>query len=123
MIGLPRGTSIAIAREPVDMRLGHDGLVALVRHALKLNPFEPGLFVFFGKSMDRVKILFFERGGFVLFYKRLEKGRFHMPPLDKPIDATTLTMVLDGIDVRYVRRPEVWQPPPPSTTAAVDNRA
>ena len=113
MIGLPRGVEIWVAAEPADMRMGHDGLLALVQQQVQLKPFSGHLFVFFGKSMDRAKILFFERGGFVLYYKRLEKGRFRRPPLDMTVDATVLTMVLDGIDVRRVARPPVWEPPRP----------
>lgn len=60
------------------------------------------------------------RGGFVLLYKRLEKGRFRIPVV-KPgecravLDATDLAMLLDGIDLARVRRPEMWSPPSAST--------
>lgn len=65
----------------------------------------------------RVKILVWDRNGFVLYYKRLSQGRFRLPriPVDVTrveLDATTLAMLLDGIDVRYVRRPAAWAPPP-----------
>jgi transposase len=62
-----------------------------------------------------VKILTFSRGGFVLYYKRLETGRFRLPPVDAqaqavPLDATQLAMLLDGIDVARVERPRAWTP-------------
>ena len=82
----------------------------------KLNPFDGHLFVFFGRRLDRVKILVWDRNGFVLYYKRLSQGRFRMPKIPANVervelDATTLAMLLDGIDVKHVRRPTAWSPP------------
>jgi transposase len=116
VLSLPRSVRVFIGSEPVDMRRGHDGLFALVKAHWRFDPFTGHLFVFFGRAHDRVKILFWDRGGFVVFYKRLEKGRFRMPRLPKDtshveVDATDLTMLLDGIDERHVRRPPAWQPP------------
>ena len=79
------------------------------------------LFVFLGRRADRCKILFWDRGGFVLYYKRLERGRFRVPAMSAEatsvaIDATELAMLLDGIDVVAVKRPRTWEPP--KTTAA-----
>src|SRR5262249_3833303 len=65
---------------------------------------------------DKVKILTWDRGGFVLFYKRLEQGRFRLPAVDEDalgvqLDSTQLAMLLDGIDYSRVRRPKTWLPP------------
>jgi len=122
MLTLPSSVRVYIAAEPVDLRRGHDGLVALVRNTWKLNPFDGHLFVFLGRRLDRVKILVWDRNGFVLYYKRLSQGRFRMPPITAgatrvEMDATTLTMLLDGIDVRQVRRPVAWKPPTMSVAA------
>ena len=65
---------IFLATAPVDMRRGHDGLVAFVRSELGADPYEGDLFVFVGRTRDRLKILGWDRGGFVLVYKRLSKG-------------------------------------------------
>lgn len=116
MLTLPSSVRVYLAAEPVDLRRGHDGLVALVRHVWQLNPFEGHLFVFLGRRLDRVKILVWDRNGFVLYYKRLSQGRFRMPSIPAgarrvEMDATTLAMLLDGIDVRHVRRPTPWTPP------------
>lgn len=78
-----------------------------------MNPFEGHLFVFLGRRLDRVKVLVWDRNGFVLYYKRLSQGRFRMPKVPEgatrvELDATTLAMLLDGIDVKYVRRPTPW---------------
>jgi transposase len=63
-----------------------------------------------------VKILTWDKGGFVLVYKRLERGQFKLPHMDPSsmtveIDSTQLTMLLDGIDFGRVRRPDHWKPP------------
>ena len=67
------------------------------------------------RSHNRVKILFWDRGGFVIFYKRLERGCFRWPrPTDDlahvEIDGTDLAMLLDGIDLSRVKRPPAWEP-------------
>lgn len=115
MLSLGPNVSIVLASAPVDLRRGHDGLVSFVRATWDADPYSGTLFVFFGRRMDRVKILFFNAGGFIVYYKRLEKGRFKLPRIPEgatqiALDATALTMLLDGIDVRVVRRPELWSP-------------
>jgi transposase len=116
MLTFPRSVRIVLATEPVDMRRGHDGLCAVVRNQWRLDPFAGHLFVFLGKRADRVKCLFWDRGGFVLYYKRLERCRFKLPKVEPgatriDLDAVQLSMLLDGIDFGRVRRPELWQPP------------
>ena len=86
MLTLPASVRVYLAAEPVDLRRGHDGLVAIVRSTWKLNPFEGHLFVFLGKRLDKIKILVWDRNGFVLYYKRLSQGRFRMPSI--PAGAT-----------------------------------
>jgi len=96
----------------VDLRKGFDGLGNLVRE--KHDLFEGDLFVFVGKRRDRCKILFWERNGFVLYYKRLEKGSFKLPDSDKKevvMTGAELAMLLDGIDFSRVGKPKVWVPP------------
>ena len=100
---------------PVDMRKGFDGLIAIIRSHWQGDVFSGHLFVFVGAQRDRVKILFWDTGGFVLYYKRLERGRFKMPKLRAgqraiELDATTLSMLLDGIDYERVKRKNHWQP-------------
>ena len=115
MLSLGPGVQIVLATEPTDLRRGHDGLVTLVRALWKADPYSGTLFVFFGRRMDRVKVLFFSAGGFVVYYKRLERGRFAMPRIPKDasqvvLDATSLAMLLDGVDLRAVHRPPMWRP-------------
>jgi transposase len=116
VISLPAKVRVYLASEPVDMRRGHDGLFAIVR-SWDLDPFSGDLYCFVGRRRDRVKILAWHRGGFVLFYKRLERGRFRIPRVEADartasIDSTALTMLLDGIDLDGVKRPKLWDPPP-----------
>jgi transposase len=123
---LPASVRVWVASAPVDLRRGHDGLCSLVRSEWKQDPYSGHLFVFFGKRKDRVKILFWSRGGFVLYYKRLERGVFRLPDASGThlsLDSTALVMLLDGIDLRRVRRPPLWQPPVPGLAESVCAKA
>ena len=115
MLSLGPGVQVVLATEPVDLRRGHDGLVTLVRSLWRADPYSGTLFVFFGRRRDRVKVLFFSAGGFVVYYKRLERGRFCMPHVPEAasqivLDAGSLAMLLDGVDLRAVRRAPRWEP-------------
>lgn len=115
MLSVAAGSKVFLAAQPVDLRRGHDGLAALVRSIFNLDPLDGHLFVFVGRRIDRVKVLFWDRGGFVLYYKRLARGRFRMPKIaagaDRVVlDGTELAMLLGGFDLRGARRIEAWQP-------------
>jgi transposase len=117
VITIPRSVRIFIGSTPIDMRKSIDGLMAIVQGELEQDAYSGHLFVFVSRRGDRVKILTWDKGGFVLLYKRLEKGQFKLPHMDPSsmaveIDATQLTMLLDGIDFGRVRRPDHWKPPP-----------
>jgi transposase len=106
---------VYLSTEAVDLRRGHDGLAALVHRQWGEALHEGHLFVLLGRRLDRCKILFSDRGGLVLYSERLERGRLWMPPVSADgtaveMDATGLLMLLDGIDVARVRRPELWLP-------------
>lgn len=112
MIGLPTSVRIFLAPEPVDMRKGPDGLSAEVRRRGG-DPFSGHLFVFASRRRDRIKILTWSRGGFIVWYKRLEKGRFPVPHdggQTVTLDAGELALLLDGIDFQRVQRPVPWEP-------------
>ena len=117
MIGLPtlasldRSTStrIWLATAPADMRCGFDRLAELAKVVTNQNPMDGHLFLFRSRGGDRLKILLWEKDGFVLWYKRLEEGVFKMPRIDgddKSVElrASELAMMLDGIDLRSVKR-------------------
>jgi transposase len=105
-----------MSTDAVDLRRGHDGLITLVRERYGADPYSGTLYVFWGRRMDRVKILAFHAGGFIVYYKRLERGRFTMPVVAPDadrivVDGATLTMILDGVDVRTIKRARLWNPP------------
>lgn len=124
---LPQGMRVFVTAAAVDLRRGHDGLAAMVRSEWGDELFAGHLFVFLGRRFDRCKILFWDRGGLVLYYKRLERGRFRPPEVaadgkSVEMDMTGLAMLLDGIDVRRVRRPEPWRPTLRSRTMGIDTQ-
>jgi transposase len=122
MLSLPRSVRVWLAVEPVHMAKGHDGLAALVKERFGEDPLSGNLYIFLGKRRDRCKILWWERGGFVIYYKRLERGRMWLPRA-KPgttrvvIDGSQLAMLLDGIDLSRVRHPAYWSPKRIDTSA------
>lgn len=114
MLMLPPSVNIFLATSPTDMRNAIDGLAAKVRRAGG-DPFDGHLYVFVSRRRDRIKILAWSRGGFVLWYKRLEKGRFRLPPVTvgqttMTLDAGQLAMLLDGLDFSRLKRAAVWEP-------------
>ena len=95
--------SVYLYSEFVDMRKSIDGLAALIEQETTLSPFDTTLFVFCNRQRDKIKLLLWERNGFVLWYKRLEKFRFKWPSAaDQPaiIDGAVLNQLLDGYDIR-----------------------
>ena len=124
MISLPTSVRIYLATESTDMRKGFDGLSALVRNWNE-DLYSGHLFVFVSRRGDRIKILTWDTGGFVLYYKRLERGRFRIPKLIEgqikmQLDAAELSMLLDGIDFSRVRRPKKWQPKAKKEPTGID---
>jgi transposase len=110
------GVRVFLASEAVDLRRGHDGLCALVRSMYGRDPHDGSVFAFVGRRGDRIKLLYWDRGGFVLVYKRLERGRFQLPRIaanakSVTLDAASLAMLLDGVDLKSVRRIPAWKPP------------
>jgi len=117
VIGLPSlaaldhstSTRIWLATAPADMRCGFDRLAELAQVITNQNPLDGHLFLFRSRGGDRLKILLWERDGFVLWYKRLEEGVFKLPRFDEgtksvELRASELAMMLDGIDLRSIRR-------------------
>lgn len=99
--------SVYIHRDPVDMRKAIDGLAAIVETSGIASLFEPNLFVFSGRRRHLIKILYFDRSGFCLWQKRLEKDKFPWPKKDPSevvvITAEQLEWLLAGYDVWKMR--------------------
>jgi transposase len=122
MIGLPslqsldraQAARIWLAAEATDMRCGFDRLAERVKTVVGEDPLSGHLFVFRSRRGDRLKILVWERDGFVLWYKRLESGVFKLPRVSEgtnsvELRASELAMVLDGIDVSKLKRVPRYQ--------------
>lgn len=91
------GTAVYVAEGAIDMRKSIDGLALLVQESLPVSPLSGALFVFFNRGRDKVKLLWWDRHGFWLAYKRLERGRFRVPSA-RQLTLTDLALVLEGID-------------------------
>lgn len=108
MIALPTTARIFLYSRPADMRKSFCGLSGIVRSELGCEPNDGSLFLFINRRGDRLKALWWDDDGLVLFYKRLEVGTFQLThSADRPavkIDSTELAMLLKGIDIRSARR-------------------
>lgn len=116
MLTLPATVRIYMAAEPVDLRRGFDGLAAATREIIRGDPLSGHLFVFANRRSNRLKILLWEPSGYLLIYKRLERGRFRLPVSARAgarhveMEATDLALMMEGIDLRGARRRERWVP-------------
>jgi len=109
MLTFPAAVRILLCTQPVDLRRSFDGLATLVREHLGDDPLSGHLFVFRNKAGDRVKLLYWDKDGFAIWYKRLEEGVFRFPTATDhgggvAVSAADLTMLLDGVDLDSVRR-------------------
>lgn len=102
MLSLPPSVRVFVATGATDMRKSFDALCALTQTMLKEDPFSGHLFVFVNRRRDRAKILYWDRSGFCLLYKRLEEGTFRVPER-REIEARELMMLLEGLDATQVR--------------------
>jgi len=86
-------------REPVDMRKSFDGLIAIVKNVLEEDPLSGGVFVFFNRRGNYLKLVTWDRTGFCLFAKRLERGRFRLPSgqAKQELSEQAFRLILDGI--------------------------
>ena len=107
---------VYLCTSPTDMRKGFDTLAALVREELRHDPLSGHLFLFVGRRRDRLKILYWEKDGYALWYKRLEQGTFRMPVVKNgtthvELKASELAMLLEGIDLRSIKRRKRFRRP------------
>jgi len=109
MFTLPSSVQVFICLQPTDLRKSFDSLAALTTSAVGQNPLSGHLFVFLNRYRDRVKILFWDRSGYCLYYKRLEAGTFKIPQqydtgASAAMSLPELTLMLEGIDLAGARR-------------------
>jgi transposase len=94
---------------PTDMRKSFDGLSGLVQNQLGSDPCNGDVFMFINKSRDKIKLLHWQGSGFVLYYKRLEKGTFEIPRYQinsgsLALSYTQLAMIIDGLSIQNLRK-------------------
>ena len=104
MLTLPSSVQVYLCSEPTDMRKSFDSLAALTEQTIHQNPLSGHLFVFFNRPRNRTKILFWDRTGYCLYYKRLEEGTFSLPELTAAITLSELVLILEGIELAGSRR-------------------
>jgi transposase len=109
MFTLPSAVQVFICLQPTDCRKSFDSLSALVSLVVRQDPLSGHLFVFLNRSRDRIKVLFWDRSGYCLYYKRLEAGTFVIPEnsgsdISAAISVPDLMMILEGIDLSRAKR-------------------
>ncbi len=108
MIMLPSAVRIFLCTRPTDLRKSFDGLTGLVQECFDQDPLTGHLFLFLNRRRDRIKILYFDRDGLAIWYKRLEVGSFQLPdPVPQngvELQPAQLAMLLSGIDLNTARQ-------------------
>jgi transposase len=109
MLSLPAHTRVSLCTAAVDLRKSFDGLCGLVESVFQGNVLDGHLFLFLNKRRDRIKALWWDRDGLVIWYKRLERGSFEMPRASGnaqhlELDGTELAMLLGGVSLATVKR-------------------
>jgi len=115
MLSWPLSVRVFVYTQPTDMRRSFDRLAQMAQELLRENPFSGHLFVFVNRRADRMKVLFWDRSGFCLFYKRLEQGVFHLPACSRmsmEIDVPRLTLILEGLDISTARQQKRYRKTP-----------
>lgn len=118
MLSLTGGIRVFVCTQPADMRRSFDGLCGMVENIVQQDPLSGFLFVFRNRNRDRLKILFWDTDGFVIWYKRLEEGTWQLP--------TDMKTQLDGEEatMEYIssRAARSLKSPAGLTLAAGDRR-
>lgn len=119
MISVTGSLRVFVCTQPADMRRSFDGLCGMARDLMKQDPLTGHLFLFRNRNRDRLKVLYWDRDGLAIWYKRLEKGTWQFPTDMKPASETSdasaeisrqeLSLLLDGIDLRSVERRRRYQ--------------
>jgi transposase len=111
MFTLPSAVQVFICLQATDLRKSFDSLAALASGVVRQDPLSGHLFVFLNRNRDRIKILFWDRTGYCLYYKRLEAGTFIIPPRDDAVSVASsaisvpeLMLILEGIDLTNSRQ-------------------
>jgi transposase len=102
MLNLPPSIKAYVSTDVTDMRRSTDSLSVIVQETLHKDPFSGHLFVFCSKHGDKIKILYWDRNGYCLWYKKLQSGIFRLPKVQAKVFMITpheLNLLLEGIDL------------------------
>ncbi|KAA3628036.1 MAG: transposase [Proteobacteria bacterium] len=114
MLSVPPTMRVFVALEPTDMRKSFDGLANAARSVIEQDPLSGHLFVFFNRRRTMMKAVYWDRNGYSLLGKRLEKGTFVLPRGNDrnvvELEAAELALILEGIDLSNARRRPRWKP-------------
>src|SRR6202040_192280 len=118
MISLPHPVRVFLHTPATDLRKGFDALSGLVTTAFSQDPTSGHLFLFVNRRRDRLKILYWDRDGLAIWYKRLETGSFQIPVVARnavsiEMTPSQLALILSGIDFRFARQRKRYQPRAP----------
>jgi transposase len=125
MFTLPASVRIYVAAEPVDLRRSFDGLAAATRSLIGADPMSGHVFAFLNRRRNSLKLLVWDRTGFLVLYKRLERGTFTLSMEPRPgerhveMDAGELWLMLEGLDLRGARRRTRWYRTPHESRSEV----
>jgi transposase len=125
MISLPSSVRVFLHAPPTDLRKGFDALCGLVTTAFGQDPTSGHLFLFVNRRRDRMKILYWDRDGLAIWYKRLENpGTFQIPTTATKaasieMTPTQLALILSGIDLRSARQRKRYQRPTPAAEKSI----
>lgn len=106
MFGLGDGLRYYLCNAPVDMRKGFDGLCGVVAGRLGGDPMDGSVWIFVNRRRDRIKLLHWQRGGFTIYYKRLERGTFEVPATGSGRSVLThaaLAMLVEGLSAKALK--------------------
>lgn len=107
---IPARTAIFVATERLDLRRSFDGLAGIVKEVLRQDPLSGALFMFFNKAADKMKIIWWDKSGYCVLYKRLERGTFRLPQAIEPgarsvvIEAAEMAKILEGVTLAPSKR-------------------
>ena len=117
MLNLPPSVKLWACTEPEDFRKSFSGLSQAVRSVMRDDPLSGHVFCFFNRRRDQMRLLYWDRSGYVLVGKRLEKGRFKVPwepgtlLTEKwELEPSELVLILEGIELKGSRRRRRWSP-------------
>ena len=118
MLPLSSAQRYYLYRHPTDMRKSFNGLSGLVRNELGADPVSGDVFIFVNRRRDKIKLLVWDRTGFIIFYKSLEQGTFELPRFNSGDNSYALKweeliLILEGVELKSVRRRKRYTRPGP----------